>query len=193
MERWVGKVAVVTGASSGIGAAIAEALVKEGLIVAGFARRKEKVEQLAKKLKDAKGKLHAVKVDITKEKKVVDAFKCVKKNLGPVHVLVNNAGVARDTSLIDGDSQKWKDILDTNLLGLCVATREAIKDMKANNVNGHIIHINSVAGHKVPFIPFVNVYAASKHGVTALSETLRHEFIQNQLKIKVTVSFKVLL
>ncbi|XP_018325329.1 farnesol dehydrogenase [Agrilus planipennis] len=188
MDRWVGKVAVVTGASAGIGAATVEALVKQGLIVAGFARRKERIEELAKKLQasNAKGKLHAVKVDMTKEDEIIDGFNWVKKNLGPIHVLVNNAGVARFNSLVDGDTQKWKEIIDTNVIGLCIATREAVKDMRANNVNGHIIHINSVAGHKVPSIPNANIYPASKYAVTALTETLRHEFIQNKLKIKIT-------
>ncbi|XP_018319731.1 farnesol dehydrogenase-like [Agrilus planipennis] len=188
MERWVGKVAVVTGASSGIGAAIAEALVKEGLIVAGFARRKERIEELAKKLQqaNAKGKLHAVKVDMTKENEIIDGFNWVKKNLGPIHVLVNNAGGARSTTLINGDTQRWKEVFDVNVIGLTIATREAVKDMTANKVDGHIIHINSVVGHKVINVPGVNVYPASKYAVTALSETLRHEFIQNKLKIKIT-------
>ncbi|XP_018321421.1 farnesol dehydrogenase [Agrilus planipennis] len=188
MERWVGKVAIVTGASSGIGAAIAEALVKEGLIVAGFARRKERIEELAKKLQqaNAKGKLHAVKVDMTKENEIIDGFNWVKKNLGPIHVLVNNAGVARNNTLINGDTQKWKDVFDTNVIGLSIATREAVKDMRANKVDGHIIHINSIGGHKVLNFSGANVYPASKYAVTALSETLRHEFIQNKLKIKIT-------
>ncbi|XP_025828829.1 farnesol dehydrogenase-like, partial [Agrilus planipennis] len=188
MERWVGKVAVVTGASSGIGAAFAEALVKESLIVAGFARRKERIEELAKKLQggNAKGNLHAVKVDMTKEDEIIDGFNWVKKNLGPIHVLVNNAGVARYGSLIESDTQKWKDIFDTNVIGLSIATREAVKDMRANNVDGHIIHINSLVGHQVLNFPGSNAYPASKHAVTALSETLRHEFIQNKLKIKIT-------
>ncbi|XP_018325323.2 farnesol dehydrogenase [Agrilus planipennis] len=168
MDRWVEKVAVVTGASAGIGAAIAEALVKEGLIVAGFARRTDRVEKLAKKLQDAnaKGKLHAVKVDMTKENEIIDGFNWVKKNLGPIHVLVNNAGVARFDALIDSDTQKWRDIFDTNVIGLSIATREAVKDMRANNVDGHIIHINSIVGHQVLNFPSANAYPASKFAVT---------------------------
>ncbi|XP_025837716.1 farnesol dehydrogenase-like isoform X2 [Agrilus planipennis] len=193
MDRWVEKVAVVTGASAGIGAAIAEALVKEGLIVAGFARRTDRVEKLAKKLQDAnaKGKLHAVKVDMTKENEIIDGFNWVKKNLGPIHVLVNNAGVARFDALIDSDTQKWRDIFDTNVIGLSIATREAVKDMRANNVDGHIIHINSIVGHQVLNFQGINAYPASKHAITALSETLRHEFIQNKLKIKITLNFQI--
>ncbi|XP_025837717.1 farnesol dehydrogenase-like [Agrilus planipennis] len=188
MERWVGKVAVVTGANAGIGAAIVAALVSEGLVVAGFDRRIERIEELAKKLEapKAKGKLHAVKVDMTKENEIIDGFNWVKKNLGSIHVLVNNAGVGRYGELIDSDTQMWKDIFDTNVIGLSIATREAVKDMRANNVDGHIIHINSIVGHQVLNFPSANAYPASKFAVTALSETLRHEFIQNKLKIKIT-------
>ncbi|XP_060523702.1 farnesol dehydrogenase-like [Cylas formicarius] len=186
LDRWVGKVAVVTGTSAGIGAAIAEALVKSGVIVAGLARRKERTEELSKKLSGEKGKLHAVKCDVTSEEDIVQAFKWVKENLGPVSILVNNAGLAQATSLIDGDTAKWKKVLDTNVLGLCIATREAIKDMKANNIAGHIFHINSVAGHKVVAPPILNIYFASKFAVTALAETLRYEINSQNLKIRIT-------
>jgi NADP+-dependent farnesol dehydrogenase len=154
--------------------------------VAGFARRSERVEELSKKLKGKKGKLFAVKVDMTKEDDILKGFKWVSEKLGPVHVLVNNAGIAQPTNLIDGETEKWKKTLDTNVLGLCIATREAIKVMKANKIDGHIIHINSVAGHKVPNFPGLNIYPASKHAVTALTETLRQEFNNLGLKIKIT-------
>jgi NADP+-dependent farnesol dehydrogenase len=144
------------------------------------------VEELSKKLKGKKGKLFAVKVDMTKEDDILKGFKWVSEKLGPVHVLVNNAGIAQPTTLIDGETEKWKKTLDTNVLGLCIATREAIKVMKANKIDGHIIHINSVAGHKVPNFPGLNIYPASKHAVTALTETLRQEFNNLGLKIKIT-------
>ncbi|XP_044262330.1 farnesol dehydrogenase-like [Tribolium madens] len=186
MDRWRGKVAIVTGASSGIGASIAEKLVIEGLQVAGFARRSERVEKLAKKLQGKKGKLVAVKVDITKEEDIIKGFKWVLDNLGPVHILVNNAGILQPTNLTEGETKMWKKILDTNVLGLCIATREAVKIMKAGKIDGHIVHINSVTGHSVPKIPNLNVYPASKHAVTALTESLRQELNQLGLKIKIT-------
>jgi NADP+-dependent farnesol dehydrogenase len=186
MDRWMGKVAVVTGASSGIGAGIAEFLVDQGLIVVGLARRSELVEELAKKLTGKKGQLHAVKADISNEDDVVKAFKWVEDNLGHVHILINNAGVAKENFLCDGDTATWKTTLYLNVLGLCVATREAVKTMTANSINGHIIHINSVLGHKIPNFPGVNIYAASKHAVTALAETLRQEFNHLGSKIKIT-------
>jgi NADP+-dependent farnesol dehydrogenase len=202
MDRWVGKVAVVTGASSGIGAGISEFLVDQGLIVSeatpktpiigsfqvvGLARRSELVEELAKKLTGKKGQLHAVKADVSNEEDVVKAFKWVEDNLGHVHILINNAGVAKENFLCNGDAAAWKGTLDVNVLGLCIATREAVKSMTANNINGHIIHINSVAGHKIPNFPGINIYTASKHAVTALAETLRQEFNHLGSKIKITV------
>ncbi|KAJ3660775.1 hypothetical protein Zmor_005206 [Zophobas morio] len=186
MDRWTGKVAVITGASAGIGAAIAKQLVEEGLQVVGLARRSERVEDLAKQLEGKKGKLHAVKTDISKEEDILKAFKWVSDNLGPVHILINNAGIIQQTNLTEGDTEKWKKIFDTNVLGLCIATREAVKIMKANKIDGHIVHINSVAGHKVPNFPGLNVYPASKYAVTALTETLRQELNHLGLKIKIT-------
>lgn len=127
---------------------------------------------------------------MSKEEDIIKSFKWIDDNLGHVHVLVNNAGVAKETFLANGDASLWKATFDVNVMGLCIATREAVKIMTANNINGHIIHINSVAGHKVVNFPGINVYTASKHAVTALAETLRHEFIALGSKIKITVSFK---
>jgi len=186
LDRWRGKVAVVTGASAGIGAAIAERLVEEGLQVVGLARRSERVEELSKKLAGKKGKLHAIKADLTKEEDILKAFKWVADNLGPVHILVNNAGLSQLNGLIDGETDKWKLVFDTNVLGLCIATREAVKQMRANKIDGHIIHINSYTGHVVVNFPKMNVYPASKYAVTALTETLRQELNQIGTKIKIT-------
>lgn len=72
-------------------------------------------------------------------------------------------------------------------MALSIATREAIKSMKENNVDGHVIHINSIAGHSVPPLPNYNVYPASKYAVTALTETLRQELTKMDSKIKVSV------
>jgi len=184
MDRWEGKVAIVTGASSGIGQAIAEQLVLKGLIVAGIARRVELVEDHARRLN--KGKLHAIKADLSNEDDILEAFRFIEENLGPVHILINNAGVLKNTTLIDGDTEAWKSVLNLNVLGLSIATREAVKIMRKNNINGHIVHINSVAGHTVPKITKLNMYPASKHAVTALTETLRQELNAFGSKIKIT-------
>jgi NADP+-dependent farnesol dehydrogenase len=88
--------------------------------VVGLARRVERVEETAKKLQGKKGKLHAVKADISKEEDILKAFKWTSDNLGPVHILVNNAGIIQETNLTGGDTEKWKSIFDTNVMGLCI-------------------------------------------------------------------------
>ncbi|KAF5302098.1 hypothetical protein FQR65_LT08649 [Abscondita terminalis] len=185
MEKWEGKVAVVTGTSSGIGTAIAKHLVDAGVKVVGLGRRKDRGEKLASTLK-GKGKFYPREVDITKENEVLNTFRWIKENFGSIHILINNAGLRNSTTLIDGDTKMWKDTLDTNVLALCVVTREAIKNMRENDVNGHIVHINSMAGHRIPPPLDSNIYPASKYAVTALTETLRRELNALNLKIKIS-------
>ncbi|XP_069685859.1 uncharacterized protein [Periplaneta americana] len=188
MDRWSGRVAVVTGASAGIGASISEELVKKGLKVVGLARRVERIQELAEGLKSQPGKLYALKCDITKETEVQEAFKWIKSNVGGVDILINNAGVASNGKLISGPVESWKSILDLNVLALSVCTKEALQSMKERGVDdGHIIHINSVVGHTIPNLPLVvHMYCASKHAVTALTEGLRRELVQQKSKIRVT-------
>lgn len=189
MDRWTGKVAVVTGASSGIGKSIAEKLVEHGLLVAGLARRVERVEQHAKSL-SGPGKLHAIKCDVSCEEDVKKAFLWVQQNLGPVSILVNNAGVVKNETFIDGNPSTWKQVLDINLLGLAMCTQQAVQQMRVAGIAGHIININSVAGHQVINNTEVNMgfnmYASSKFGVTAYTEVMRQEMRNNELKIKIT-------
>ncbi|EFA05423.1 farnesol dehydrogenase [Tribolium castaneum] len=186
LDRFEGKVAVVTGASSGIGAAVSELLVEHGVIVVGLARRVDVIEAKAEQLQDKKGQLYALKTDMRSENDIVNAFQWIQENLGPVHILVNSAGVTVANNLYDGDAEIWKMTLDVNVLGLCIATREAVKMMLDNNINGHIIHLNSVAGHNIVNMPGINVYGASKHGVTSLAGTLKNELNALGAKIKVT-------
>lgn len=119
---------------------------------------------------------------------MVKAIEWTKENVGPIHILINNAGVRPKNTLIDGDTEKWRQTFDVNVIAMLVATREAIKVMKENNIDGHVININSVSGHFDYYHSDVSVYAASKHCVTNLTETYRKEINANQLKIKVTVS-----
>lgn len=155
----------------------------------GIARRKELVKALADKLAGKRGQLYPVKADLTNERDIINAFSWVRKNLGPVHILINNAGSMGVTNLTEGDTKIWQRTFDINVLALCIATREAIKDMKANKVDGHIIHINAVLGHYTPPFPQFNVYGASKYSVTALTESLRHELNSINSKIRITVSW----
>ncbi|XP_046393904.1 farnesol dehydrogenase-like [Ischnura elegans] len=190
MDRWEGRVAVVTGASSGIGKSIATELVERGMIVVGLARRVELVQDLSKSLAGRKGKLHAVKADVGKEDDVVEAFDWVRKNLGGVHVLVNNAGIAPHAPLSNLDRERYKAVqtcLDTNVMGVIMCSNEAIKLMRENGIDdGHIININSILGHFIHTRTGIHVYNATKHAVTVLTEGLRRELLEAKSKIRVT-------
>lgn len=159
----------------------------------GLARRIEAIQERSKALSNKKGKLHAFKTDLAQEEDIIAAFKWVSDNLGPVHILVNNAGFLKEELLTEGKTEDWKRCFDINVIALSIATREAIKIMRSNNINGHIIHINSIAGHFVSSAPKLNVYPASKHTVTALTETLRQELNSIGSKIKITVGLVIIL
>ncbi|XP_062558606.1 farnesol dehydrogenase-like [Armigeres subalbatus] len=188
MDRWTGKIAVVTGASSGIGAATAKDLARAGLVVVGLARRVERIEELKNDMPEsARDRLHAVKCDISKEEDILATFKWVEEKFGGVDVLINNAGIGRMTQLIAADNTKQiREVLDTNVMGLVLCSREAYQSMKRRSVDGHIVHINSVAGHTVLNFPTMNIYPATKHAVTAITETMRNELRNANTKIKVT-------
>lgn len=153
-----------------------------------MARRKERIDQLSSELKDQPGKLYSFKTDLTKEEEILAAFKWTSDNVGPVSVLINNAGIAQVTNLYDGDTEKWKKVLDTNVLAVAIASREAIRIMKENDIDGYIININSVAGHVALDLPNINMYGASKFALTAMTETLRFELANLNSNIRVTVS-----
>lgn len=190
MDRWYGKVAVVTGASVGIGAAILLDLVKSGCIVVGLAREEECIEEFKSKIPTSvKGSLHALKCDISKEEDIKNAFAWIETNLGSVDILVNNAGIVKSTQLVDtDDSAAISEVVDINILGVVLCTREAVHIMKKHNINGHIILINNIDGHKVPYmLPSLNIYPATKYAVTALTEVLQDEFQMEGTKIEITV------
>ncbi|KAI4454424.1 dehydrogenase/reductase sdr family member 11 [Holotrichia oblita] len=188
MERWSGKVAIITGASAGMGAVISQYLVERGMKVVGLSRRIERIEELSKRLTEQPGKLYAFRCDISKEEDILRAFRWIRDNLGPVHVLINNAGLTRPTNLTDGSTEDWRKIFDVNVMATCICTREAVRIMKDHNISGQIINMNSVVGHYVPMMtePLLNVYPASKFAVTALTETLRQELRYYKSKIKIT-------
>ncbi|XP_065349667.1 dehydrogenase/reductase SDR family member 11-like [Cloeon dipterum] len=187
MERWSNRVAIVTGASSGIGALVAKLLVENGLKVVGVARRVERVKQLASELKGAKGELHPVQGDVSVEEDVKRVVQWTRENLGGADILVNNAGVNRYGKLSEQSSDDVKKIFDTNVIALTVFTREVVQDMKSRGISdGHIFNINSICGHYVSEYPTGYIYTASKHAVTVLTEGLRRELRDMQTKIRVT-------
>ncbi|XP_055843420.1 farnesol dehydrogenase-like [Episyrphus balteatus] len=190
MERWSNRVAVVTGASSGIGEATAADLCKAGLKVVALARREDRLHENRSKLpKELQSKFYPRKCDVSNEAEVKETFEWIEKTLGGVDILVNNAGVNRIGKLVDMDTADIDTVLNTNVKGLVYCTQAAYKSMKERNFAGHIVHINSIAGQK-PIdmgkdISF-NIYPASKYAVTAINETLRNELRHLGTKIKTT-------
>ncbi|KAL2748335.1 dehydrogenase/reductase SDR family member 11-like [Vespula maculifrons] len=184
MERWVGKVAAVTGASAGIGAAIARQLVTNGMTVAGLARRTDKIEELASSLEGAPGKLHAIECDVTKEESTTAAFSWIEENLGSLDLMINNAGIAKESSLTEGSLEDWRAVFEVNVLGVCLTIREATRLMRKKGEDGLIINIGSLAGERVPAVPGFGVYPSSKRALATLAQTLRNEL--GGTKIRVT-------
>ncbi|KAH8419661.1 hypothetical protein KR009_000401, partial [Drosophila setifemur] len=192
MNRWLNRVAVVTGASSGIGAACCKDLVAKGMVVVGLARREERLKELKASLPaEQAARFHGHKCDVSKEQEVIDTFKWIDTKLGGADVLVNNAGIVRPGVgiLSEGNSETLRSILDTNVLGVSWCTREFYRSLKQRNVNdGHVLIVNSVVGHKVPIIPGISLgmYSPSKHAITSITEVLRQEFLNNKSQIKIT-------
>uniref|UniRef100_A0A023F997 Putative dehydrogenase n=1 Tax=Triatoma infestans TaxID=30076 RepID=A0A023F997_TRIIF len=186
MDKWEGKVALVTGASAGIGAQIVKDLVKHGMKVVGVARRLEKIQELEKELKNCKGELKAIRCDITSEEDIKNVFAWIENNWGAVNVLVNNAATLTLQPLSDCNTEAIKSMFDTNVIGLSIFARESVNSMKSHFTEGHIININSYVGHLIFGVKGMAPYCATKNAVTVLTESLRRELGANNQTIKVT-------
>ncbi|KAI9560320.1 hypothetical protein GHT06_014337 [Daphnia sinensis] len=188
MDRWVGRVALVTGASVGIGAAICRKLVECGLVVVGCARNVEKIRKLGEGLESAKGKLHAYQCDLSKEEEILTMFEWIKSNVGGVDVCINNAGFGDYGTLLGPEAtvSGWKSMLDVNVIALCLCTKEAVNSMRERGVDdGQIIHISSLSGHRVPISPGNHFYSATKFCVRSLTEGHRQELRELKTNIRV--------
>lgn len=192
MEKWSGKVAVVTGASSGIGRSILETLAKAGMTVIGLARRSEKIDEVSAKLGEVSGKVYSQKCDVSDLDSVIQAFKSIEERFGFINILVNNAGVAYSVKILDESDDVTKQIvwtINTNFTGLIYCTRQAIRLIKKSDDFGMIININDICGHSLPLLEeeSLNVYAPTKHALTAFAEVLRRELIvEGNDKIRVS-------
>ncbi len=183
-QRWGGRVAVVTGASSGIGRAITLSLLKAGMRVAVCARRLEAIEGLGAEA-GAPEAFFAHRADLRAEDEIAGFFQAVRERWQGVHVLVNNAGLGFAGELASQDSDQWREMLEVNVLALCICTQQALAQMNEHNEESHIIHIGSMGGHRVP--PGSNgVYCATKFAVRALTESLRQEMHATQRPVRVT-------
>lgn len=187
MDRWVGKVAIVTGASSGIGAAVTQQLVLAGMKVVGLARRQTNLQQVAAACKSETGKFYPIQCDVSKEEEILKAFHWVDKELGGVDVLVNNAGVLVPETIADGSTENYHKIMNVNVIATAICAKEMLKSVRKRNAAGHIINVNSIAGHNAEIVKMpLSLYCASKYAVTGMSQSLRNEIITMKLNVKVT-------
>ena len=183
MSKLEGKVAVITGASSGIGEATVRALAAEGAAVVAGARRMERLDELVEEVTRNGGKAIAVECDVTDEEQAHALIQRAVEEFGRINVLVNNAGVMLLSTVGKGLSYQWRQMFEVNIMGLLYATDAAIGHMKEQGA-GHLVNISSVAGRKVTR-DSSGVYAGTKFAVNAISEGLRQELLQDNIRVTI--------
>ena len=175
MKQLQDQVAVITGASSGIGEATARILANAGAKVVLAARRIERLQSLQNELTEAGHQAISVPTDVTDRKSVEQLFQQTLEQFGKVDILVNNAGIMLLSFVQNVQLDEWEKMIDVNIKGLMFCTGAVIPTMIAQK-SGHIINISSMAGRRV--FPSGSVYCATKFAVNAFSEGLRQELSQ---------------
>ncbi|MCA1849171.1 MAG: SDR family oxidoreductase [Actinobacteria bacterium] len=173
-----GKTAVVTGASSGIGEATAQALSREGCNVVLAARREDRLNALAAEL--GEGAL-AAPTDVTDPAACAALVARTVERFGSLEILVNNAGLGLYGSVAEGDPEDWRKMFDVNVLGVLYATRAAVRQMLRQGA-GDVVFVSSLAGRRVPRADGT-VYAATKHAVNAVAEGLRMDVHEKGIRV----------
>ena len=171
-DRLDGRIALVTGASSGFGEAMAAALAQAGAKVALAARRKDRLEALAERIRNDGGDAHVIVADFSREAQAQAAVRETERHFGKLDILINNAGVMYLEPVETADLGRWRSMIELNLLGLIAASQA-----------GHVVNISSVAGHVAN--PLSAAYAATKFGVAGFSESLRREACQDNIRVTV--------
>ncbi|MBD2498002.1 SDR family NAD(P)-dependent oxidoreductase [Nostoc sp. FACHB-280] len=177
-----GKVAIVTGASAGIGEATAIALAAEGAQVVIAARRSDRLDAVAQKITENGGKALPIVTDVTDETQVQNLVEKAIAAWGKVDILVNNAGIAVIGEIDGGNTANWRRMIDINVLGVLYATHSVLPILKAQN-SGHIVNISSVAGRTAR--AGIGIYNATKWGVNGFSEALRQEVYQHNIRVTI--------
>lgn len=177
-----GKVAAVTGASSGIGEATAALLAASGAAVSLGARRGDRLEKLADRIQSEGGRALAVSADITREGEARSFVEQTRKEFGRLDILVNNAGVMLLGPVMGADTEEWRRMVDVNILGLLYCTHAALPIMVEQGT-GHVVNVSSVAGRQAAL--GAAVYNFTKFGVCGFSEALRQEMSRG--KVRVTI------
>jgi 3-oxoacyl-[acyl-carrier protein] reductase len=175
-----GKTAIVTGAGRGIGRATAIALAKEGVHLGLIGLNMSNLEKVAAELAQFDVKVSAATADVTDLESVTHAVEHIKSDLGPIDILINNAGVAKFGGFLDLTPEEWEKIIQVNLMGVYNVTRAVLPGM-IERKSGDIINISSSAGQKGA--PVTSAYSASKFAVLGLTESLMLEVRKHNVRV----------
>ena len=171
----------ITGASSGIGQAIAKRVSLNHYRLILSARRLDRLETLKKQLEEQGGEVYIYQLDVSNKSKVFETVKTAYEHVGAIDVLVNNAGLAAGLhDFQDADLNDWERMISTNVSGLLYMSK-AVLEYMPKQANSHIINIDSTAGKEV--YPKGNVYCATKHAVDAISKSMRIDLLKDEIKV----------
>jgi ketoreductase len=168
--NFTGKIALVTGGGTGIGKAIGDALAKNGARVAVASRNPAHLKVAA----GTSGSVLPIEMDIKNKEQVQKGITNIVEKWGTIDILVNNAGLSGLTRMDDADDSRWRDIVETNLVGTYLVTKEVLRSMK-NNANGRIVNVSSVLGKFG--VAGYSAYCATKHGMIGFTRALALEVV----------------
>src|SRR5688572_6276 len=180
-RRLEGKAAIVTGASSGIGRATAPALAREGVRVALAGRTQELLDEAVAGIRAEGAEAFALAGDVRREADIAALFQAAANRFGKLDILVNSAGVGYPGPAVQGQADQWREMLETNVLGLCLACREGVRAMAGRG--GTLVNVSALAGSEPA--PGFAAYGASKHAVNGFSDSLRLELAGSGIRVLV--------
>ncbi len=179
-ERLKDKVALITGASKGIGKSIAKALAEAGVHAVLTARSKDLLEEVGGEIKRSGGRATIIAADLSREDDIIALFDNIKKNIGSLDILINNAGILSTGKLVDFPMKEFDSMIAVNLRAVFVCCQQALKIMIPAG-SGYIINISSVVGFKG--YPDQTAYTATKHGIMGLTRALAAEVQENGIRV----------
>jgi NADP-dependent 3-hydroxy acid dehydrogenase YdfG len=174
-----GRSAIVTGASSGIGQAIALELGASGAHVTLAGRTLPAMERTAKRIEEQGGRARVAALDVRDAAQVRELVDGAVRETGRLDVMVNNAGVSFPGKIAEADPEEWREMFETNVLGLLAGCQAAIRAMRACGAEGHIVNVSSIAAQRRDS----GVYGATKHAVNCISATLRAELENDTIRV----------
>jgi len=179
---WKDKVVFLTGASSGIGEALAVALAEKGAILGILARREDLLKSLAEKCEKIGGKTRVFPCDVTDETGVTESIKSLQKEFGKIDILICNAGIGGSMHAKDLTNEAFRKVIDVNLMGAVYAVTAVLPQMIERN-SGQLVAISSLAGFRG--LPMSASYSASKGAMTNFFESLRLDLLQNEIAVTI--------